>query len=171
MTPDANNGLAADVGAIAAASKKHTEIDNTDESPRHTDGYSSDCPLRMQGDRHWLLRGGKTLCVSSCCLMGIVNITPDSFYDGGAHDTPESAVRHSLRLLEQGARILDLGAQSSRPGAKDLAPEEEQARLLPVLRALREKPPGRETLLSVDTYRASTARLALEAGADIINDI
>jgi dihydropteroate synthase len=103
--------------------------------------------------------------------MGIVNITPDSFYDGGAHERPESAVRHGLRLLEQGARILDLGAQSSRPGAQELAPEQEQARLLPVLRGLREDPAGREAAVSIDTYRASTARLALEAGADIINDI
>jgi dihydropteroate synthase len=103
--------------------------------------------------------------------MGIVNITPDSFYDGGAHNTKESALRHCLRLLEQGAHILDVGAQSSRPGAQELAPEEEQARLLPVLRALREDSSGREALLSIDTYRASTARLALEAGADIINDI
>ena len=128
------------------------------------------CPARTGGDM-WLLRGGKTLCVSPFCVMGIVNITPDSFYDGGAHSTPESAVRRCLQLLEQGARILDLGAQSSRPGARELAPEEEQARLLPVLRGLRGHPSGWEATLSIDTYRASTARLALEAGADIINDI
>jgi len=103
--------------------------------------------------------------------MGIVNVTPDSFYDGGLHDTPESAVRHSLRLLEQGAHILDVGAQSSRPGACAIAPEEEQARLLPVVRALRNSPLGRTAALSIDTYRASTARRALESGADIINDI
>jgi dihydropteroate synthase len=103
--------------------------------------------------------------------MGIVNITPDSFHDGGAHETPEAALRHSLRLIEQGAHILDLGAESTRPGARELAPEEEQARLLPVLRGLREDPSGREAALSIDTYRASTARLALAAGADIINDI
>jgi dihydropteroate synthase len=103
--------------------------------------------------------------------MGIVNITPDSFYDGGAREDPESAVRHALRLLEQGAHILDLGAASSRPGAREVSPEEEQARLLPVLRGLRALPPGRAAAVSVDTCRASTARLALEAGADIINDI
>ena len=119
----------------------------------------------------WLLRGGRALPVSPFCVMGIVNITPDSFYDGGAHEAPASAVRHSLRLLEQGARIIDLGAASSRPGAGEVAPEEEQARLLPVLRGLRAHPPGQAAALSVDTCRASTARLALEAGADIINDI
>ena len=126
---------------------------------------------RMHTDAHWLLRGGRTLCVSPFCVMGIVNITPDSFYDGGVHNTSASAVRHSLRLLEQGAHIVDLGAQSSRPGAQELTPEEEHARLLPVVRAVRENPQGREAVLSIDTYRASTARLALEAGADIINDI
>jgi len=103
--------------------------------------------------------------------MGIVNLTPDSFYDGGAHEAPEAGMRHALRLLEQGAHILDLGAESSRPGARELLPEEEQARLLPVLRGLREHPQGREAAFSIDTYKASTARLALEAGADIINDI
>jgi dihydropteroate synthase len=103
--------------------------------------------------------------------MGIVNITPDSFYDGGAHVTPAAAVRHCLRLLKQGAHCIDLGAASSRPGARELAPEEEQARLLPVLRGLRAHPAGRDAAVSVDTCRASTARLALEAGADIINDI
>jgi dihydropteroate synthase len=103
--------------------------------------------------------------------MGIVNITPDSFYDGGAHETPDAAVRHALRLLEQGAHMLDLGAASSRPGAREVLPEEEQARLLPVLRGLRAHPPGREAVVSIDTYRASTARLALEAGADAVNDI
>jgi len=122
-------------------------------------------------DSYWLLRGGRVLCVSPFCVMGIVNLAPDSFCDGGAHETPEAAVGHSLRLLEQGAHILDLGAESSRPGARELAPETEQARLLPVLRGLRAHPQGREAALSVDTYKASTARLALEAGADIINDI
>jgi dihydropteroate synthase len=103
--------------------------------------------------------------------MGIVNITPDSFYDGGACEEPKAALRRCLRLLKQGAHILDLGAASSRPGAQELAPETEQARLLPVLRSLRGHPAGREAALSIDTHRASTARLALEAGADIINDI
>ena len=125
----------------------------------------------LKPNAYWLLRGGRTLCLSPFCVMGIVNITPDSFYDGGAHNTLESAVGYCLRLLEQGAHILDLGAQSSRPGAREISPEEEEARLLPVLRGLRECPPGQEAVVSIDTYRASTARLALEAGADIINDI
>jgi dihydropteroate synthase len=104
--------------------------------------------------------------------MGIVNLTPDSFYDGGAHNEPDAALRHALLLLEQGADILDLGAESTRPGAEEISDREEQARLLPVLRALKaHRPPGGRTRLSVDTYRASTALAALEAGADIINDI
>ncbi len=103
--------------------------------------------------------------------MGIVNLTPDSFYDGGAHADAEAGLGHALLLLAQGADILDLGAQSSRPGAPDITAEEEQARLLPVLRALRQHPAGAGAVISVDTYRASTAAAALEAGADIINDI
>ena len=147
------------------------EVDADGLCPARTGENAGGAASRLKPDMHWLLRGGKILCVSPFCVMGIVNITPDSFYDGGAHNTPASAVRRCLRLLEQGARILDLGAQSSRPGARELAPEEEQARLLPVLRGLHEHPLGREAALSIDTYRASTARLALEAGADIINDI
>lgn len=103
--------------------------------------------------------------------MGIVNLTPDSFYDRGAHGEAGAGLRHALSLLEQGAHILDLGAESSRPGAEEIGPSEEQARLLPVLRALRDHPEGGKSVVSVDTCRASTARAALEAGADIINDI
>jgi dihydropteroate synthase len=103
--------------------------------------------------------------------MGIVNLTPDSFYDGGLHNDPHAALRHALLLLEQDADVLDLGAESTRPGAGKISAREEQARLLPVLRALRDHPSGGGACLSIDTYRASTALAALEAGADIINDI
>lgn len=105
--------------------------------------------------------------------MGIVNITPDSFSDGGAHfkdiHRPELAVAHALRLLDEGADLLDLGAESTRPGAMSLTTDAEQARLLPVLEALRRERPG--AVLSVDTYHAATARCALELGAEIINDV
>jgi len=103
--------------------------------------------------------------------MGIVNITPDSFYDGGEYTTQQAVTRRCQQLFEQGAHILDLGSQSSRPGVPELASEEEQARLMSVLPGLRKQLLGGEAILSIDTYRASTARLALEAGADIINDI
>lgn len=100
-------------------------------------------------------------------VMGIVNITPDSFSDGGHHATTQAAVAHCERLLEEGADMLDLGGESSRPGADPLPLEEEQARVLPVLReALKLGVP-----VSVDTYKPETMRAALELGVDIVNDI
>ncbi len=100
-------------------------------------------------------------------VMGIVNITPDSFSDGGAHASTQAAIAHCEQLLKEGADILDLGGESSRPGAAPLPVEEEQARVLPVLRAAL-------TLgvpVSVDTYRPDTMRAALDLGVDIVNDI
>ena len=102
-------------------------------------------------------------------LMGILNCTPDSFADGGRHASVDDAVRHGLTMLDEGAEILDLGAESTRPGATPLSPPAEQERLLPVLQRLRQLRP--HALLSVDTYHAATAAIALHAGADIINDV
>lgn len=100
-------------------------------------------------------------------VMGIVNITPDSFSDGGRHATTQAAIAHCEQLLREGADILDLGGESSRPGADPLPLEEEQARVLPVLReALKLGVP-----VSVDTYKPETMRAALDLGADIVNDI
>lgn len=108
-------------------------------------------------------------------VMAVVNITPDSFSDGGAFATTEAAVARCLQCLEEGADILDLGAESTRPGshaggdAPAVSAEEEQARLLPVLEGvLRARP---DALISVDTYKAATARAALRAGAEIVNDV
>ncbi len=100
-------------------------------------------------------------------VMGVVNLTPDSFFDGGQFDTPQRAVDHAHRLIEEGADVLDLGAESSRPGAAPLSEEEEWLRLVPVLEMLQDAP----VPISVDTYHASTARRALEVGATLINDI
>ena len=102
-------------------------------------------------------------------VMGIVNVTPDSFSDGGSYEGKEAAVRHGLQLLDEGADLLDLGAESTRPGAVPLPAEDEQARLLPVLRELRRLRP--EAVLSIDTYHAATASAALAAGGDVINDV
>ncbi|MBQ5727483.1 MAG: dihydropteroate synthase, partial [Mailhella sp.] len=116
-------------------------------------------------------------------LWGVVNVTPDSFFDGGEHDSLESALAHALELAADGARILDLGGASSRPGAEDVPEAEETRRVLPLVQELvklreqaRRAPEApnalpAETLISVDTWRAGTARAALEAGADILNDI
>jgi dihydropteroate synthase len=108
--------------------------------------------------------------------MGIVNITPDSFSDGGRYLDAGAAVEHGLRLLDEGADLLDLGAESTRPGSRAGSPdgsavnaEEEQARLLPALEGILRARPG--TMISVDTYKAATARVALKAGAEIVNDV
>lgn len=102
-------------------------------------------------------------------IMGIVNVTPDSFSDGGQHDTTDRAVAHALKLVAEGADILDIGGESTRPGAAPVSALEEQARVLPVLRALAQA--GCGVPVSVDTRNASTMRAALEEGAAMINDI
>jgi len=100
--------------------------------------------------------------------MGIVNVTPDSFYDGGRYNLPEQAVAHALELVEQGADILDIGAESTRPGASPVGEEDELVRLIPVITDLAR----RVTVpISVDTTKASVAQAALNAGACIVNDI
>lgn len=101
-------------------------------------------------------------------IVGIVNVTPDSFSDGGAFFDPDAACSHGLRLIEEGADLLDLGAESTRPGSLPISAEEELARLLPVIQSLRTKTPAP---LSIDTSKSSVAAAALEAGADIINDV
>ena len=100
--------------------------------------------------------------------MGILNVTPDSFSDGGCFLHTEEAVRRGLEMAEQGAEILDLGAESTRPGFQEVPPEEEWRRLGPVLTELKRQT---KAILSVDTRHLQTARLALEAGAHIINDV
>ncbi|ODS97486.1 MAG: dihydropteroate synthase [Lautropia sp. SCN 69-89] len=99
--------------------------------------------------------------------MGVVNVTPDSFSDGGRHDTVDAAIAHARRLIAEGADLIDIGGESTRPGAAPVAPEEEIARVVPVLDALRDC----GVPLSVDTRHPSTMRAAIEHGADMINDI
>lgn len=99
-------------------------------------------------------------------LMGIVNVTPDSFSDGGRWADPESAIAHGRRLLADGADLLDIGGESTRPGATRPLLEEELARVVPVIAAL-----ASEAVVSVDTMRAEVARAALAAGARIVNDV
>jgi len=106
--------------------------------------------------------------------MGILNITPDSFSDGGAFLAPAAAATHARQLVAQGARILDLGAEASsffRPGVVPVPPDEQLRRLLPVLELLRDLPPEPGVALSIDTRSAQVARAAIRAGAAIINDI
>jgi len=101
-------------------------------------------------------------------LMGIVNVTPDSFYDGGAFLDPERAIEYGLQLAEDGADIIDIGGESTRPGSDSVTVEEESRRVVPVVAGLRAKT---KTLISVDTMKPDVAAAALDAGADIINDI
>lgn len=127
-------------------------------------------PAASVEDATWYVKGGRALKTPSPFgVMGIVNLTPDSFYDGGVHHMPPAGLEHALTLLEQGADILDLGAESSRPGAAELPPDEEIQRLAPVLMGLRHQAPW--ATVSVDTYHAATAASVLEQGAVIINDI
>jgi len=100
-------------------------------------------------------------------VMGILNVTPDSFSDGGKHPTPDTAIAHGLRMFYAGADIIDVGGESTRPGAETVSPEEEQRRILPVIQALVKA----GALVSVDTTHTSTAAAAIDAGAKIINDV
>ena len=123
----------------------------------------------------WRLRTRTLALGDRTLVMGVVNITPDSFSDGGNFLDPKSAIARGVQMLEEGADILDLGAESTRPGSRAgqadpaVSPEEEQARLLPVLEGILKALP--HAVLSVDTYKAPTARAALRAGAEIINDV
>ena len=100
-------------------------------------------------------------------IMGIVNVTPDSFSDGGVYIETESAISHALKLWEEGANIIDIGGESTRPGAKKISVQEEQDRIIPVIEALNKE----GVCMSVDTQNASTMQAAVAAGAGLINDI
>ena len=116
----------------------------------------------------WQLRDRTLTPGNPPLVMGIVNVTPDSFSDGGRFLDTDAAVAHALRLVEQGADLLDIGGESSRPGSHPISLEEELARVIPVIRRLA----GQTSVpLSVDTCKAEVARQALEAGAHILNDI
>ncbi len=124
----------------------------------------------MRAVFQWSL-GTRTLELGKRTLiMGIINVTPDSFSDGGLYVDPAKATAHAMRLLEEGADIIDIGGESTRPGAKvAMSAEEELQRVLPVIAALKKQRP--DTVVSIDTYKASVARAAAAAGAEIINDI
>ena len=102
-------------------------------------------------------------------IMGILNLTPDSFYDGNRYNTKSTAIKRVAQMLEEGADIIDIGAFSSRPGAKLVTYDEERRRLIPLLKAIKKHFP--DTLISIDTYRHRIATEVIEEGAHIINDI
>ena len=111
---------------------------------------------------------GRQLPLSRPLVMGVLNVTPDSFSDGGRFSTVESGVEHALRMEEDGADIIDIGGESTRPGAKPVPEEKELNRVIPVIQRLRDLT---DIVISIDTYKAGVAEAALDAGAEIVNDI
>lgn len=120
-------------------------------------------------ERSWKLAWDRHLDLGAKArVMGVLNVTPDSFSDGGRFDTTESALAQARRMINEGAAIVDVGGESTRPGAKDVTAIEEQRRVIPVIETLSAE---NACLVSVDTYREETARLAVAAGAHIVNDV
>ncbi|KEY48037.1 dihydropteroate synthase [Streptococcus equinus] len=111
---------------------------------------------------------GKYSVDGKACIMGVLNVTPDSFSDGGSYTSVEKALNQAEKMIAQGAKIIDVGGESTRPGYTFVDAEEEIKRVVPVIKALKEK---FDVLVSIDTYKTQTARAALEAGADILNDV
>jgi dihydropteroate synthase len=130
-------------------------------APEKTHGLNS-------APRHLVTRHGAVLMGKRSALMGVVNVTPDSFYDGGRRLAPERAIADGVGMAVAGADIIDVGGESTRPGARLVSEEEELDRVLPVIRGLRQ---AVSVPISIDTYKANVARAALDAGADIVNDI
>lgn len=120
----------------------------------------------MTGSVTWTLSGGRVLGPAPFVVCAILNVTPDSFYDGGRHVGAKAAVAHGRRLVAEGAAVLDVGGESTRPGAESIAADEELARVLPVVRAISPLAP-----VSIDTTKASVAAACLAAGAAIVNDV
>lgn len=119
--------------------------------------------------RSWKLAHGRSLALDGRALvMGILNVTPDSFSDGGHFARLENALAQANRMIAEGADIIDIGGESTRPGAAAVSASEEQDRVLPVIEALAVET---NAILSIDTYREATARLAISAGAHIVNDV
>ena len=116
----------------------------------------------------WKIRDREIDLSRRARVMGIINATPDSFSDGGSFLDPQAALDHGLRMVADGAEILDIGGESTRPGAQSVDADEEIRRVLPVIQALRRES---QVLISIDTSKAAVARAALDSGADIINDV
>jgi dihydropteroate synthase len=124
----------------------------------------------MRAVFQWSLRTRTLELGKRTLIMGIVNVTPDSFSDGGLYLDSEKAADHALQLLDEGADIIDVGGESTRPGTRVVVtPGEELGRVLPVITALKKRRPN--AVISIDTYKASVARAAVAAGAEIVNDV
>ena len=118
--------------------------------------------MNRQEFQSWLKHQPHTL------IMGILNVTPDSFSDGGKFKSHDQAIGHAVKMIKEGANIIDIGGESTRPGAKAVQLEEELMRIIPIIEAIRLKS---DCLISIDTYKSKVAKAALDAGADMVNDI
>lgn len=119
--------------------------------------------------RYITLRDGRRYNFDKMKVMGILNATPDSFFSGSRVQEINVALNKAMKMIEDGADILDIGGESTRPGSEPIDSDEEIKRVIPIIEAIRKE--NKDILISVDTYRAETAKKAIEAGADIINDI
>ena len=160
------------------AKKKEANTDSHGQTRTHTKtacGESSsnvlvrDCPcLSLSSSYTWRCRNRTLRLSNKTLIMGILNVTPDSFSDGGRYVDIDMAVEHAVEMVEQGADIIDIGGESTRPGAEAVPADEESKRVVPVIEALHARC---DCLISIDTTKASVARAAMESGAHIINDI
>lgn len=127
-------------------------------------------PVAPRPHFRWALRSRSLVLGERTLLLGVVNFTPDSFSDGGQFLSATNAIDHALRLLDEGADILDVGGESTRPGTRPpVSAQKELDRVLPVIQGVLQRRP--ETIVSVDTYKSETARAAIGAGAQIVNDV
>ena len=126
-------------------------------------------PFTRRPAFNWQLRNRTIALGERTKIMGILNVTPDSFSDGGQFFSIDKALDQALTMLDEGAHILDIGGESTRPNAIPLSPEEEQQRVIPVIEAILKERPN--AILSIDTFHAVTAQRAVEAGAEIVNDV
>ena len=125
----------------------------------------------MSGARSWRLGKDRNVTLEPWCLMGILNATPDSFSDGGDHLDPERAISTGLGMIEAGATVLDVGGESTRPGAASVSVSEQIDRVVPVIEGIRRRSAGESVAITIDTTRAAVAEAAFDAGADALNDV
>ncbi|WP_169928922.1 dihydropteroate synthase [Clostridium botulinum] len=125
--------------------------------------------IKNNGAVKTVLKDGREINYENLKIMGIINCTPDSFYEDSRKDSIEEALKTAEKMLKEGAEILDIGGESTRPGSDPVDEEEEIKRVVPVIREIKNK--FKDVIISIDTYRANTAKAAIEAGADIVNDI
>lgn len=166
-------GLVGDPFGLFSAGRELATLDNP--ALRELGEWLSHAAESADGQPEPMRIGASTFDWTTPVVMGVVNVTPDSFSDGGQHRSAADAVEHGLRLVDEGALLLDVGGESTRPrgqaygdGAQTVSVEDESARVVPVIRALREKT---QTPISIDTRKSEVALAALEAGASLVNDV